>query len=58
MPRPTKAKHAENPLPVKYGRSTGMAIPEAKAAKIAAAHLYGMSVRQISKAFGTSPTAL
>ena len=54
MPRPTKAKHAENPLPVKYGRSTGMAIPEAKAAKIAAAHLSGMSVRQISKAFGTS----
>lgn len=54
MPRPSKTKRAENPLPVKYGRSTGMAIPEAKAAKIAAAHLSGMSVRQISKAFGTS----
>lgn len=54
MPRPTKSKQAENPLPVKIGKSTGMAIPEAKAEKIAAAHLSGMSVRQISKAFGTS----
>lgn len=54
MPRPSKAKQAENPLPVKVGKSTGLAIPEAKAEKIAAAHLSGMSVRQISKAFGTS----
>lgn len=53
MPRPTKTKHLTNPLPVKAGRSTGMAIPEAKAAKIAAAHLAGMSIRQICKAFGT-----
>lgn len=53
MPRPTKAKHLTNPLPVKAGRSTGMAIPEAKAAKIAAAHLAGMSIRQICKAFDT-----
>ena len=53
MPRPTKAKHATNPLPVKAGRSTGMAIPEAKAEKIAAAHLAGMSIRQICKAFDT-----
>jgi transposase-like protein len=53
MPRPTKAKHATNPLPVKAGRSTGMAIPEAKAEAIAAAHLAGMSIRQICKAMGT-----
>jgi len=53
MPRPTKAKHLTNPLPVKAGRSTGMAIPEAKAAKIASAHLAGMSIRQICKAFDT-----
>jgi len=53
MPRPSKAKHFINPLPVKAGRSTGMAIPEAKAEKIAAAHLAGMSIRQICKAFDT-----
>jgi hypothetical protein len=53
MPRPSKAKHLTNPLPVKAGRSTGMAIPEAKAEKIAAAHLAGMSIRQICKAFDT-----
>jgi hypothetical protein len=53
MPRPTKAKHATNPLPVKAGRSTGMAISESKASKIAAAHLAGMSIRQICKALGT-----
>jgi hypothetical protein len=53
MPRPTKAKHATNPLPVKAGRSTGMAISESKASKIAAAHLAGMSIRQICKAMGT-----
>ena len=53
MPRPTKAKHATNPLPVKVGKSTGMAISESKASKIAAAHLAGMSIRQICKAMGT-----
>jgi transposase-like protein len=53
MPRPTKSKHLTNPLPVKAGRSTGMAIPEAKAEAIAAAHLAGMSIRQICKAMGT-----
>ena len=58
MPRPTKLKHAENPLPVKVGRSTGMAIPEAKAAKIAQAHLNGMSIRQICKAFDTCHTSV
>jgi hypothetical protein len=58
MPRPTKAKHATNPLPVKCGRSTGMAIPEAKAEKIAAAHLAGMSIRQICKAFDTCHTSV
>lgn len=58
MPRPSKAKHAENPLPVKVGKSTGMAIPEAKAAKIAQAHLAGMSIRQICKAFDTCHTSV
>jgi hypothetical protein len=58
MPRPTKLKHAENPLPVKVGKSTGMAIPEAKAAKIAQAHLNGMSIRQICKAFDTCHTSV
>jgi len=58
MPRPTKLKHAENPLPVKVGKSTGMAIPEAKAAKIAQAHLDGMSIRQICKAFDTCHTSV
>ena len=58
MPRPTKSKHAENPLPVKVGKSTGMAIPEAKAAKIAQAHLNGMSIRQICKAFDTCHTSV
>jgi len=53
MPRPSKAKHLTNPLPVKAGRSTGMAISESKASKIAAAHLAGMSIRQICKAMGT-----
>ena len=58
MPRPSKSKHAENPLPVKVGKSTGMAIPEAKAAKIAQAHLNGMSIRQICKAFDTCHTSV
>jgi hypothetical protein len=58
MPRPTKAKHLTNPLPVKVGKSTGMAIPEAKAAKIAQAHLNGMSIRQICKAFDTCHTSV
>ncbi len=58
MPRPSKAKHLTNPLPVKVGKSTGMAIPEAKAAKIAQAHLNGMSIRQICKAFDTCHTSV
>jgi hypothetical protein len=43
---------------VKVGKSTGMAIPEAKAAKIAQAHLDGMSIRQICKAFDTCHTSV
>jgi hypothetical protein len=35
-----------------------MAIPEAKAAKIAQAHLNGMSIRQICKAFDTCHTSV
>jgi len=58
MPRPTKARHLTNPLPVKVGKSTGMAVPEAKAAKIAQAHLNGMSIRQICKAFDTCHTSV
>ena len=58
MPRPTKSKHAENPLPVKVGKSTGMAIAEGKAQKIAQAHLNGMSIRQICKAFDTCHTSV
>ena len=36
------------------GRSTGLEVPEAKAEKIAAAHLAGMGVKQICRAFNTS----
>lgn len=40
--------------PVKVGRSTGLEVPEAKAEKIAAAHMAGMSIREICRAFNTS----
>jgi hypothetical protein len=40
--------------PVKVGRSTGLEVPEAKAEKICAAHLAGMGVKQICRAFNTS----
>ncbi len=36
------------------GRSTGLDVPEAKAEKIAAAHIAGMSIREICRAFNTS----
>jgi hypothetical protein len=35
-------------------RSTGLEVPEAKAEKICAAHLAGMGVKQICRAFNTS----
>lgn len=39
---------------MKVGRSTGLEVPEAKAEKIAAAHMAGMSIREICRAFNTS----
>ena len=45
--------------PVHFGRSTGLDVPEAKAEKIAAAHMAGMSIREICRAFNTSyPTIM
>ncbi len=40
--------------PVVIHRSTGLEVPEAKAEKICAAHLAGMGVKQICRAFNTS----
>ena len=40
--------------PVHVGRSTGLEVPEAKAEKIAAAHMAGMSIREMCRAFNTS----
>jgi hypothetical protein len=54
MPRPTKAKHEKNPLPVKVHECTGMAMTDAKAERVAAAFLSGMSIRAICRAYGTS----
>jgi hypothetical protein len=54
MPRPTKAKHEKNPLPVKVHECTGMAMSDAKAERVAAAFLSGMSIRAICRAYGTS----
>jgi hypothetical protein len=39
---------------VRVGRCTGLDVPEAKAEKIAAAHMAGMSIREICRAFNTS----
>jgi hypothetical protein len=52
--KPRKPKPEPEIAPVHVGRSTGLEVPEAKAEKIAAAHLAGMSIRQICKAFDTS----
>jgi hypothetical protein len=53
-PKKKAAKPEPEIAPVHVGRSTGLEVPEAKAEKIAAAHLAGMSIRQICKAFDTS----
>lgn len=53
-PKP-KAKKPEPEIPpVVIHGSTGLEVPEAKAEKIAAAHLAGMGVKQICRAFNTS----
>lgn len=54
MPRPTRAKHEKNPLPVKVHECTGLAMPDAKAERVATAFLSGMSIRAICRAYGTS----
>jgi hypothetical protein len=53
-PKPKKAKPEPEVAPVHVGRSTGLEVPEAKAEKIAAAHMAGMSIREICRAFNTS----
>jgi hypothetical protein len=53
-PKPKKAKPEPGVAPVHVGRSTGLEVPEAKAEKIAAAHMAGMSIREICRAFNTS----
>jgi hypothetical protein len=58
-PKPKKAKPEPEIAPVHFGRSTGLDVPEAKAEKIAAAHMAGMSIREICRAFNTSyPTIM
>jgi hypothetical protein len=53
-PKPKQPKpEPEVPL-VRVQNRTGEDVPDAKAEKIAAAHLAGMSVRQICRAFNTS----
>ena len=51
-PKPKKPK-PEAPI-VKVRNSSGMQVPEKKAEQIAAAHMAGMSVRQICRAYNTS----
>jgi hypothetical protein len=53
-PKPKKAKPEPEVAPVHFGRSTGLDVPEAKAEKIAAAHIAGMSIREMCRAFNTS----
>ena len=53
-PKPKKAKPEPEIAPVHVGRSTGLEVPEAKAEKIAAAHMAGMSIREMCRAFNTS----
>ena len=43
-PKPKPAKPEPEIAPVRVGRCTGLDVPEAKAEKIAAAHLAGMGV--------------
>jgi hypothetical protein len=53
-PKPKKTKPEPEIAPVRVGRCTGLDVPEAKAEKIAAAHMAGMSIREICRAFNTS----
>jgi len=53
-PKPKKPKPEPDIAPVHVGRSTGLEVPEAKAEKIAAAHMAGMSIREMCRAFNTS----
>jgi hypothetical protein len=52
--KPKAAKPEPEIAPVHVGRSTGLDVPEAKAEKIAAAHMAGMSIREMCRAFNTS----
>jgi hypothetical protein len=52
--KPKAAKPGPEIAPVKVGRSTGLDVPDAKAEKIAAAHMAGMSIREMCRAFNTS----
>jgi len=53
-PKPKQPKPEPEIAPVRVGRCTGLDVPEAKAEKIAAAHMAGMSIREICRAFSTS----
>ena len=53
-PKPKPAKPEPEIAPVIFHGSTGLEVPEAKAEKIAAAHLAGMGVKEICRAFNTS----
>jgi hypothetical protein len=53
-PKKKAAKPEPEIAPVHVGRSTGLEVPEAKAEKIAAAHMAGMSIREMCRAFNTS----
>ena len=53
-PKAKKPKPEPEIAPVHVGRSTGLDVPEAKAEKIAAAHMAGMSIREMCRAFDTS----
>lgn len=53
-PKPKKPKPEPAIPPVVIHGATGLDVPEAKAEKICAAHLAGMGVKQICRAFNTS----
>jgi len=53
-PKPKATKPEPEAAPVVIHGSTGLEVPEAKAEKIAAAHLAGMGVKEICRAFNTS----
>ena len=53
-PKPKPKKPEPKIAPVVIHGSTGLDVPEAKAEKIAAAHLAGMGVKEICRAFNTS----